>query len=171
MSSTPPTQQPPDTRDAGTARARLDVELILAFLNTRDVETDTDALDEQRTWEQWCAQWELAPAPDTTEARPIRDNMRAALAGEAHTEATSWPLRVELRSGVPTLDSADALGTILASATRVVHTGHWGRLKICPAHDCLVVFYDRSRNRSRNWCDMKICGNREKARSWRQRRT
>ncbi|WP_411035225.1 CGNR zinc finger domain-containing protein [Shinella sp. BYT-45] len=36
------------------------------------------------------------------------------------------------------------------------------RLKICP--NCGWLFLDRSRNRSRAWCDMAVCGNRAKAR-------
>lgn len=36
------------------------------------------------------------------------------------------------------------------------------RLKICP--NCGWLFLDRSRNRSRTWCDMAVCGNRSKAR-------
>ncbi|MFQ6184484.1 CGNR zinc finger domain-containing protein [Sinorhizobium meliloti] len=36
------------------------------------------------------------------------------------------------------------------------------RLKICP--NCAWLFLDRSRNRSRTWCDMAVCGNRTKAR-------
>ncbi|AFL49480.1 putative RNA-binding Zn ribbon-like protein [Sinorhizobium fredii] len=35
------------------------------------------------------------------------------------------------------------------------------RLKICP--NCEWLFLDRSRNRSRTWCDMAVCGNRTKA--------
>ena len=35
------------------------------------------------------------------------------------------------------------------------------RLKICP--NCQWLFLDRSRNRSRAWCDMAVCGNRAKA--------
>lgn len=35
------------------------------------------------------------------------------------------------------------------------------RLKICP--NCGWLFLDRSRNRSRTWCDMAVCGNRSKA--------
>ncbi|MBX3578839.1 MAG: CGNR zinc finger domain-containing protein [Rhizobiaceae bacterium] len=36
------------------------------------------------------------------------------------------------------------------------------RLKICA--NCDWLFLDRSRNSSRLWCDMKVCGNRSKAR-------
>jgi predicted RNA-binding Zn ribbon-like protein len=35
------------------------------------------------------------------------------------------------------------------------------RLKICA--NCQWLFLDRSRNRSRMWCDMAVCGNRAKA--------
>jgi predicted RNA-binding Zn ribbon-like protein len=35
-------------------------------------------------------------------------------------------------------------------------------LKICGNRLCRWVFADRSRNRSRRWCDMAACGNRAK---------
>jgi predicted RNA-binding Zn ribbon-like protein len=34
------------------------------------------------------------------------------------------------------------------------------RVKVCPA--CRWLFLDRSKNQSRRWCDMKVCGNRAK---------
>ena len=48
-------------------------------------------------------------------------------------------------------------------------TDEWKRLKTCRDEHCRVAFYDKSRNRSRAWCSMEVCGNREKARSFRQR--
>ncbi|RVB56084.1 hypothetical protein EN906_34580, partial [Mesorhizobium sp. M7A.F.Ca.CA.004.06.1.1] len=43
------------------------------------------------------------------------------------------------------------------------------RLRICP--NCTWLFVDRSRNSSRLWCDMAVCGNRQKAsRHYRRRR-
>lgn len=36
------------------------------------------------------------------------------------------------------------------------------RIRICP--NCSWLFLDRSRNASRLWCDMAVCGNRSKAR-------
>jgi predicted RNA-binding Zn ribbon-like protein len=42
-------------------------------------------------------------------------------------------------------------------------------LKACPADDCQYAFYDRSRNHSAVWCDMKVCGNRAKVRQFRTR--
>jgi predicted RNA-binding Zn ribbon-like protein len=37
----------------------------------------------------------------------------------------------------------------------------------CAARDCAWLFLDRSRNGTRRWCDMAVCGNREKARRFR----
>ena len=39
----------------------------------------------------------------------------------------------------------------------------------CEAPDCQWLFLDHSRNRSRRWCDMRVCGNRQKARRHYQR--
>jgi predicted RNA-binding Zn ribbon-like protein len=37
-------------------------------------------------------------------------------------------------------------------------------LRVCAAHDCGVRFVDRSPARNRQWCSMRRCGNRTKAR-------
>jgi predicted RNA-binding Zn ribbon-like protein len=42
------------------------------------------------------------------------------------------------------------------------------RLRIC--RNCDWLFLDRSRNGSRQWCDMAVCGNRQKARRHYSRR-
>lgn len=42
------------------------------------------------------------------------------------------------------------------------------RLKVCRNPDCLWVFYDRSKNRSRRWCE-DTCGNLMKVRRFRQK--
>jgi predicted RNA-binding Zn ribbon-like protein len=67
------------------------------------------------------------------------------------------------------LSSQDATGAVLAASARLAMLGEWDRFKICPADACRWAFFDRSRNRSRTWCSMQVCGNREKARAWRER--
>ncbi|MGA2904361.1 MAG: ABATE domain-containing protein [Candidatus Korobacteraceae bacterium] len=42
-------------------------------------------------------------------------------------------------------------------------------VRYCEAPDCEWLFLDYSRNRSRRWCDMTTCGNRQKARRHYQR--
>jgi hypothetical protein len=78
-------------------------------------------------------------------------------------------VHVELAEGVPVLVGGDAVGSVLAAGARLAVLGQWDRLKICAAGECRWAFYDRSRNRSRTWCSMRVCGNRTKARNWRQR--
>jgi predicted RNA-binding Zn ribbon-like protein len=63
-----------------------------------------------------------------------------------------------------------AFGKLLAIAYRARVDGTWDRLKVCPDHECTWAFYDRSRNRSSTWCSMASCGNRAKARAFRERR-
>ena len=43
------------------------------------------------------------------------------------------------------------------------------RIRTCNAPDCAWLFVDTSKNRSRQWCSMTSCGNREKARRHYQR--
>ncbi len=47
------------------------------------------------------------------------------------------------------------------SALRLLANEEITRLKICG--NCGWLFVDRSKNRSRTWCDMTVCGNRAKA--------
>ncbi|SDR10155.1 CGNR zinc finger domain-containing protein [Actinopolyspora saharensis] len=153
-----------------------DIDLLLAFLNTTDAEASTDVLRDAEQWQQWCLEHTGQASVDTTAAREIRDLMRTSVGYGPLTAPRStppstaqWPVHVRLEDGVPITSGTDALGVVLAAASRIAITGRWHRIKICPATNCLRAFYDRSRNRSRTWCSMRVCGNREKARSWRER--
>lgn len=44
------------------------------------------------------------------------------------------------------------------------------RIKICSNEDCDWVFFDHSKNKSRRWCDDKVCGNIMKARRFRDKK-
>jgi predicted RNA-binding Zn ribbon-like protein len=56
------------------------------------------------------------------------------------------------------------LWDIARSAAELLTSGEHDRVKQCASTTCEWVFLDRSRNRSRRWCDMSDCGNRAKAR-------
>ena len=56
-----------------------------------------------------------------------------------------------------------ALALVLGIVFGARAGGSWRRMKACPHEHCGWVFYDRSRNRSSQWCSMRICGNRTKA--------
>ena len=50
------------------------------------------------------------------------------------------------------------------SAAELLTSDKLRTLRFCEAPDCEWLFLDNSRNRSRRWCDMNSCGNRQKAR-------
>ncbi|SKC74307.1 CGNR zinc finger domain-containing protein [Krasilnikoviella flava] len=56
----------------------------------------------------------------------------------------------------------DALGVIAADAISIVAGERDGRLALCASPTCEAAFFDTSRSRTRRWCDMNTCGNREK---------
>ena len=58
---------------------------------------------------------------------------------------------------------------IARAAGRLVVSPRLARIRACAASDCGWWFADDTKNRSRRWCDMKICGNREKVRRFRAR--
>jgi predicted RNA-binding Zn ribbon-like protein len=71
----------------------------------------------------------------------------------------------------PTRDGCDgALALALGVALVAQAEGTWPRMKACPHARCGWVFYDHSRNRSSQWCSMRICGNRTKGELFRARR-
>lgn len=45
-----------------------------------------------------------------------------------------------------------------------------GRVRECAAERCPVLYLDTSRNRSRRWCSMEVCGSRAKAAAYYRRR-
>lgn len=59
---------------------------------------------------------------------------------------------------------ARVLWPVARSAGELLTSAALGRVRRCADQDCGWLFLDRSRNRSRRWCDMKDCGNRAKAR-------
>ena len=68
----------------------------------------------------------------------------------------------ELEAGP--IDWESPLFPCALSAAQLV-AGPWAsRLRVCEREECLWLFMDNTKNRSRKWCDMKTCGNVVKAR-------
>lgn len=53
---------------------------------------------------------------------------------------------------------------VIRSAADLLASDQLGRVGECQGDGCGWLFLDMSRNRSRRWCSMEECGNREKAR-------
>ncbi|GAA1028605.1 MULTISPECIES: CGNR zinc finger domain-containing protein [Amycolatopsis] len=56
----------------------------------------------------------------------------------------------------------DALGVIAADAISVISGERDGKLALCASPTCQAAFFDTSQSRTRRWCDMNTCGNRQK---------
>ncbi|MEU1117012.1 MULTISPECIES: ABATE domain-containing protein [unclassified Streptomyces] len=61
-----------------------------------------------------------------------------------------------------TLGVEDALGVIAADAIGVIAGERDGKLALCASPTCRAAFFDASQSRTRRWCDMNTCGNRQK---------
>lgn len=62
------------------------------------------------------------------------------------------------------------LGLVALEIRRAQDAGAWPRLKSCKNDRCRGVFYDRSRNNSGVWHDVRTCGNAANLRASRARR-
>ncbi|MZQ86445.1 hypothetical protein GQF01_30520 [Paenibacillus sp. 5J-6] len=58
---------------------------------------------------------------------------------------------------------------VAASFGRILTECEPSRLRICENPDCMAVYYDETRNRSKRFCDDKACGNLMKVRRFRAR--
>lgn len=56
------------------------------------------------------------------------------------------------------------------SIARLLVSDDMQRLRVCENPECRWLFLDTSKNHTRRWCDMKICGNRMKARRFKAQR-
>lgn len=70
--------------------------------------------------------------------------------------------------GEPVLERI--LWRIAEAAAALLTSSDLAKVRECEASDCYWLFLDNSRNRSRRWCTMSACGNREKARRHYRRR-
>jgi len=67
------------------------------------------------------------------------------------------------RTGAP--DALDQmLWSVLRSAVELLTSGRVEDIRECEGKNCSWLFLDNSRTRRKKWCDMKVCGNRAKAR-------
>lgn len=62
------------------------------------------------------------------------------------------------------------LWSVARSAAELLTSDELKKLKTCPGEGCAFLFLDRSRNGKRRWCEMDLCGNRNKVKRFRQGR-
>lgn len=172
-----------------------DLERVRAFVNTRDLEAGTDELTSPEELAAWLRSHGLADealrasARDLRRALEVREALRATML--SHTDGDDPPasaaqtldevairarlgLRFDGHGGAairPASTGVDgALGRLLALVHAAIADGTWDRLKACRDESCEWAFYDHTKNHSGIWCTMDVCGNRAKARTYRERR-
>ncbi|ONI86450.1 hypothetical protein ALI144C_11055 [Actinosynnema sp. ALI-1.44] len=173
---------------------RADLDLVCRFVNTRGILADNPhAREEIDTPDTLTAWWEKqgftdigTADEDVTEAHVMREGLRALLA--KHNDAAGpedegalaamRTLAVELRlqadpdDDVAFLRPAETgtartgLAWLLVAVTLGRADGSWPRAKVCADLNCREAFRDTTRNRSRTWCSMQVCGARAKQRTF-----
>ncbi len=171
------------------------LELVAEFVNTRDLDEDVDGLATPAELADWLTGHGLAApglevrAADLRRAVELREALRAALLanneGEPVADDALAALNRSARRGrlvvrfgtdgqAPLEPVSSDVDGALARLLSIVHdageTGAWPRLKVCRSDTCRWAFYDQSKNRSRHWCSMDVCGSQAKARSYRRRK-
>ncbi|GGK49504.1 CGNR zinc finger domain-containing protein [Salinarimonas ramus] len=153
-----------------------------------------EAVDEARfrTLVRLAASDDAASEAFMREVRALREALsrifRAAIAGRAPAEQDlaaldrvlsvargptrlAWGanglVRAQAGEGEPRL--LDALVPVASSAEALLTAERLGRVKTCGSSTCEWLFLDTSKNGSRRWCRMDVCGNREKGRRRLQR--
>jgi predicted RNA-binding Zn ribbon-like protein len=120
------------------------------------------------------------------QALRLRDTLRNFLAAPPQARSSAAAALVAAAGGFP-LEVAAAsdrvlglrpvaarttsgLGQVLVELVRLSDDGRLERLKTCDSDECRWIFYDRSKPSNRRWCSSERCGNREKTRTFRNRR-
>ncbi|MGW7595220.1 CGNR zinc finger domain-containing protein [Streptomyces rubiginosohelvolus] len=126
------------------------------------------------------AQQVVLDQDDVEHLRRFRDNLHERItaggtvdyAGMGHTASAS--LRLEEDGKVrlaPRGTGWRYLASLtLATALEAQVAEIWCRLKTCRNQECGITFYDRSRNNSGVWHDVRTCGNAANLRAHRARR-
>ena len=168
-------------------------DLVIDFVNSLELHPYEEQLDSPRALVAWLAERRLiAPGARATQANlaeavGVREALRDLIGAQnglpADVEAATAVidaaarragLGVRFAAGAARVEPAapgvrGALGHILAEVSAGMADGTWSRIKACRAESCRWAFLDTAKNRSRAWCSMQTCGNREKVRTYRTR--
>jgi len=68
-------------------------------------------------------------------------------------------------------DAGQLLAPVAEAAADLLCYGNLAYLKKCEGADCVLHFYDTTKNHSRRWCNMAACGNRAKMAAFYQRQS
>jgi len=144
-------------------------------------------------WLEWTEEHGLARTATSTreifdQAMALREALRSLEAMNNGDRADDAPVRllnelidsfgvhpivqpfgeVKLRASAATGRNAP-IASILVMALDAMSSGVWTRFKLCQDPDCRASFYDATKNGTKTWCSMDVCGARNKMRRLRER--
>jgi predicted RNA-binding Zn ribbon-like protein len=64
---------------------------------------------------------------------------------------------------------ADLIVPLAHHAAQLFATADYSAIRKCEDPNCVLWFHDTSKNHSRRWCSMELCGNRAKVAAFRER--
>jgi predicted RNA-binding Zn ribbon-like protein len=98
---------------------------------------------------------------------PERSNLRTLnrfLAGAQRAELIVWDKNGFARAPRDFAESPEApLWPVVEAAATLLTSPEGEQVRECSARTCRWLFLDQSKNHTRRWCDMRVCGNRSKA--------
>ena len=167
--------------------------LIQAFVNTADLDPGVETLSDPAALSTWLAARGLmapdqrAGEADLKHAVAVREAIRGAIG--VNSGGSIYPVEVATLNGAVSASRLlprfgpggkarleahaegveGALGRIVAALFAAMNEENWNRLKLCDSSTCRWAFYDQSKNQSSRWCRMASCGNRQKAKRFRER--
>jgi predicted RNA-binding Zn ribbon-like protein len=65
---------------------------------------------------------------------------------------------------------ADLIVPVADLAANFFSSADYSAIRKCENPDCILFFYDISKNHTRRWCSMGLCGNRAKVAAFRERK-
>lgn len=172
---------------------KQEIDLLVDFVNTHDVEEDTDSIADPAQLAEWIAErtgehLHALDAADVQRVHGLRESLRGLMlannggegAGDLEpireaAERSRFRLAFDPEGGLALAPArADLSGfeaSLLLALEHLQCHDAWPRLKACTDETCHWAFYDSTRNRSRTWCSMDVCGNRQKTKRYRERKS
>jgi predicted RNA-binding Zn ribbon-like protein len=96
-------------------------------------------------------------------------DLHRELRWERGTASQNRPPALQWRSGRFERDADLPVWIISEAASALLLSKSMEHVRACGAPTCRWLFLDTSKNHTRRWCNMKICGNRMKARRFQAR--
>lgn len=94
---------------------------------------------------------------------PILDTINDVLRDDAsERQVVRSPQGYEMRSTRSADTPARLLVAVAESAAMLLSSDDLALVRACQNPDCLLFFYDTTKNHRRRWCAMSACGNRAK---------